>query len=322
MNISINLPHDFLGAEVRSNYHVSERMKRVWAVQLDMLNEIDRVFSAHNIRWWVFGGTLLGAIRHKGYIPWDDDIDIAVPRKDYDLLRTIGPKLFRHPYFYQDEFSEPGIMYGHAKLRNVETTMITEKYIINNNGSCAFCHGVFVDIFPLDNIPDDEKERENWINDIKTIAVPAWRLRKYSHRHIPVKDNNMDAQLALLEEIKRPNLLFEIYEQLLSKYSVGNTQKVCIYGLWRKDSRWIFNNTCFKETEYVPFEFLTVPIPGGYNSVLTQLYGDWWVMRQDRSMHSEINGSFYDTEHSYEMYVDKVCGVKRDLVKHMLESTK
>ena len=314
MKLTTKLPENFFDEEVRSGYTVSSKMKKVWAVQLDMLNEIDRVFSRNNIRWWVFGGSLLGAIRHSGYIPWDDDIDIVVPRSDYDRLRDIGPKEFKRPYFYQDEFSEPGIMFGHAKLRNVETTMITEKYIINDNGSCTFCQGIFVDIFPLDNIPDLISEETAWVDKVKTVAVPAWRLRKYSHRHIPSYDQKMDAWLALLDELECPNLLFELYESLLGKYGGKRTKKSCIYGLWRKDSRWIFENSCFDNTERVPFEFLTVPIPEGYESILTQLYGEWRIMKQERSMHSEINGSFYDPEKPYTYYVDPQKGIKKNLV--------
>ena len=318
MKISIKLPEHFLVEEKRSDYLVSKTMKSVWAVQLDMLNEIDKVFAANNIQWWVFGGTLLGAIRHGGYIPWDDDIDIVVPRKDYDKLREIGPISFKRPYFYQDEFSEPGIMYGHAKLRNIETTMITEKYLNSENGSCTFCQGIFVDIFPLDNIPDSEQEKVRWIDAIKAVAIPAWRLRKYSHRHIPKKDTNMDAQLAILEEIKRPNLLFEMYEEQLGKFAITETKKSCIYGLWRKDNRWIFDTSSFAETKRVPFEFLTVPVPVDYNAILTQLYGDWRTMRKERSMHSEINGSFYDPENSYTKYVDLRTGVKREYIRSLM----
>lgn len=320
MKLTTILPKGFLEEEVRNGYTVSSKMKSVWAVQLDILSEISRVFKENDIKWWVCGGTLLGAIRHKGYIPWDDDIDIIVPRSDYDRLRLIGPKSFNFPLVYQDEFTEPGIMYGHAKIRNAETTMITEKYIVNNNGTCTFCQGIFVDIFPLDNIPDSPLDESIWIKSIHSVAVPAWRLRKYSHRHIPEYDDLMDAQLSLLDEIRRPNLLFELYETQLGKYAEFRTHKSCIYGLWRKDSRWIFDNSCFENTDRVPFEFITVPIPNGYEAILTQLYGDWRTMRQERSMHSEINGSFYDPEHSYLNFVDSVKGVNKEKVIELMKS--
>ena len=318
MNIGLILPQGFLDEETRSNYTVSHQMKKVWAIQLEMLTEIERVFSENHIQWWAFGGTLLGAIRHGGYIPWDDDIDIVVPRSDYNRLREIGASSFNPPFFYQDEFTEPGILYGHAKLRNIETTMITEKYLTDDNGCCSLCQGVFVDIFPLDRIPDSIEEQERWLKSIKSVAIPAWRLRKYSHRHIPKKDSVMDAQLALLNEIGRPNLLFELYERQLGNYSNENTSHVCIYGLWRKDSRWVFDSSCFANTIRVPFEFLTVPIPDGYDSILTQLYGDWRILRQERSMHSGINGSFYDTERSYLAYLNKNDGINQDLIKGLM----
>ena len=86
MNIKLSLPEGFLEEEVRCDYTVSKEMKKVWAVELDLLSEFQRVCKLHNIKYAVWAGTMLGAIRHKGFIPWDDDIDVSMPRPDIERL--------------------------------------------------------------------------------------------------------------------------------------------------------------------------------------------------------------------------------------------
>ena len=86
MNIKLSLPEGFLEEEVRCDYTVSKEMKKVWAVELDLLAEFQRVCKLHDIKYSVCGGTLLGAIRHKGFIPWDDDIDVMMMREEYEKL--------------------------------------------------------------------------------------------------------------------------------------------------------------------------------------------------------------------------------------------
>ena len=86
----LNRPEEFFREEVRCDYTVTAKMKRVWAAELGMLHRFAQVCERHGLRWYAMGGTLLGAVRHKGFIPWDDDIDLLMPRADYDRLLEIG----------------------------------------------------------------------------------------------------------------------------------------------------------------------------------------------------------------------------------------
>ena len=124
VTLSIQLPEDFLNEEVRSGFTVTRKMKEVWAVELDLLAQFDRVCRKHAIHYVASGGTLLGAIRHHGFIPWDDDIDLMVSRSDYDKLCAVAAQEFGQPYFFQTEYADPGFMRGFARLRNSATAGI------------------------------------------------------------------------------------------------------------------------------------------------------------------------------------------------------
>ena len=131
------------------NYAPPNGMKEVWAVQIDLLKRLLDVCNKHKLKIWVDCGTLLGTIRHQGYIPWDDDIDMAMLREDYDKLIAIGEKEFQHPYFLQSGYVEE-FNRGFARLRNSNTT---------GTMSCdieqKFNLGLFIDIFVYDAIPDE-----------------------------------------------------------------------------------------------------------------------------------------------------------------------
>ena len=91
VKLEIELPEGFLDEEIRCGYTVTAKAKRAWAVQMDLLHKLDEVCKKYNLRYFADSGTLLGAARDKGYIPWDDDIDIVMLREDYEKLRDVAP---------------------------------------------------------------------------------------------------------------------------------------------------------------------------------------------------------------------------------------
>lgn len=152
VKLNLEIPHGFLDEEVRSGYVVTSDMKAIWAVELDLLAELDKMCRNYNLRYCVAAGTLLGAIRHRGFIPWDDDIDIYMLRKDYDQLMILANQ-FTFPYFLQSTYTEKKLYRPHAQLRNSNTTgyIDEDKYRDINKG-------IFIDIFPLDGVSELEEE--------------------------------------------------------------------------------------------------------------------------------------------------------------------
>lgn len=153
---------NFLAEEIRNDYLITSEMKKLWSVQLDLLKKFDEVCKKHKLKYFAIGGTLLGAVRHSGYIPWDDDIDLGMMRNDYDRLIEVAETEFNHPYFLQSAYSDIDYANLHIKLRNSDTLCAT-KY----DFEFKYNKGVFIDIFPLDRIPDLENDRISFVAETK-----------------------------------------------------------------------------------------------------------------------------------------------------------
>lgn len=125
-----------------------EEFRRMQLLQTDMLAELDRVCRKHGIRYCIAGGTMLGAVRHKGYIPWDDDADVAMLREEYEKFKLVAHEMDPEICYFQDHENDPGYRWGYGKLRRTGTTYVRvgQEHLTNKTG-------VFVDVFPLDDVP-------------------------------------------------------------------------------------------------------------------------------------------------------------------------
>ncbi len=304
VDLNLKIPEGFLEEEERCGYVVSKQMKEVWAVELDMFVELDRVCRKHNIMYFASGGTMLGAVRHKGFIPWDDDIDIMMLREEYDKLCAVASSEFKHPYFFQTEYTDPGSLRGHAQLRNSETTGIL-KFDLN---SCyKFNQGIFLDIFPLDNIPEDmtrfkqqgeiamkyKKRYQNWSRwmDSRYIEPPTILkriikklvyvfIRTYATK---VVENN-----------------YRKFEDACKLYNNNKTSLIGPVGVFEFGEKHIKYREDYEESQYVDFEFVKMPIPVRYDHALRTYFGNYMVMQKAPSNHG---GVFFDTGKSYKEYI-------------------
>ena len=137
-----------LEEETRCGYLITAKMKSVWNIQIDLVQKLLEVCKKYDLRIWADSGTLIGTIRDKGYIPWDDDIDLVMMRDDYDKLLAVSNAEFKSPYFFQTAYSEHApYSHGHAQLRMNGTTAI-----LHGNEHMNIHLGIFIDIFVLDNV--------------------------------------------------------------------------------------------------------------------------------------------------------------------------
>lgn len=133
-----------------------QQIKKVQDIELEMLIEIERICQKNNIKYSVIGGTLLGAVRHGGFIPWDDDADVVMLRKEYNKFVDACEKdLDTTRFYFQDLHKTPGYRWGYGKLRRKDTL-----FMRHGQEHMPYEQGIFVDIFSCDNVPDGEFARK------------------------------------------------------------------------------------------------------------------------------------------------------------------
>lgn len=305
--IKLKIEDSFFIDEERLGYTVSSRMKKIWAVELDLLNEFSVVCDKYQLRWFVHAGTMLGAIRHKGFIPWDDDIDIVMPRTDYEKLCELGPDAFGYPYFYQTEETDKFFCRNFARLRNSKTTaLITWEKMFEY----PYNQGVFIDIFPMDNLPDDETERESFFCQLTNLDNRAWQWRNMVHFYSPKTDKGWLKKVSyyvkhLFYKYLSPkkgdyHYYLREHHALATKYN--NMETKCVgESVISPLGRWIWKREWVEQVEYVPFEMLHIPVPVGYEGCLESGFGpDWRTPKHVSNMHGNV---FFDVDKPYTEYI-------------------
>lgn len=305
VKLDISIPTDFLQSETRNEYFISTEMKEVWAVELDLLSHLLQVAQSHNIPLWVGDGTLLGTIRHHGMIPWDDDIDVIMFREDYDKLCRIAQKEFVYPYFFQINETDPWSLRGHAQLRRSDTTGMLR----GDSTKYPYNQGIFIDIFPIDNKINDEslfiKQLEN-AKHYKELAIACRSLRFLSDER-PLSASKKVKRFikkTLLGNLYAANYFARKETYYRTLYNNQETEEVLeyVFAFDRKE-RYVYQRKWFAQTMYLPFEFLTVPVPIGYEEILTTFYGNWHEFVKGASAHG---GVIFNTRMGYKDYIKQL----------------
>lgn len=277
----------FYKEEIRSGFLVTEKRKKVWAAELQMLEKFDEICQKHNLTYYAYYGTLLGAVRHQGFIPWDDDIDVVMFRDDYEKFQAIAPEEFKEPYFYQNTYTDR-VMWALSMIRDSRTTAVEPQF--RHLGS-SFHQGIFIDIFPFDNVKDGVNSQFETIEQIQqllwlSIVNPEAIIKameegqklylgtdfliNHLQKNVQEKFKIFESfNRSCLEQSKKVNYLIEeIYPDEVSCKSV------------EKD--W------FHDIIYLPFEHLQIPAPAEYDKILTQCYGNYHQFVQGGSAHEDI----------------------------------
>lgn len=312
VRLKISIPEGYLEPEVRWGFEVTKKRKEIWCVEMDLLMELDRVCKKHGLTYYADSGTLLGAIRHQGFIPWDDDLDVAMMREDYEKLCRVAPGEFQDPYFFQTEYTDPGTLRGHAQLRHSDTTAVLKNEI---HGAYTYNQGIFIDIFPLDNCVEDDERLDRQMEDAAKAMDLCYQAANVTDRSSGRPEGgNLKRRLsrgfmrALLKGPGKPfmdrHVLFRRYEKVLTRYNQEETPYVMNFR-YRKRRR---PKAFYEGTVEVPFEFITIPVMKGYDGQLRLQFGDYMTPVQAGNDHGDV---IFRTHTSYKDFLEKVRDRKR-----------
>lgn len=269
----------------------SAQTRQLQMIEVDMLKVFVDTCQKLGLRYYLIGGTLLGAVRHKGFIPWDDDIDVGMPRADYEVFLAKAQDMLPEPLFLQTYETDPEYPKGYAKIRNSNTTFI-ETTVKNQNMN----HGVFIDVFPLDVYDSHKKKDYFW--RIKQILVTArisliydkaivnkalWAIGRIAKWIYPTLQDACIARDKMYKSIPKGDLWVN--------HLGGAGEREKLPAIW------------FAEGTKLVFEGLEVMAPAEYDKMLTQLYGDYMTLPPVEKRVTLHPTDIIDIEKSYKEYV-------------------
>lgn len=305
LNLSIHIPSSFFEEEMRDGYLVSSEMKKVWAVELDLLSVFAELCEKHELKWFVHAGTMLGAVRHHGFIPWDDDIDVVMPRADYEKLCIVAPGELAYPYFYQNEKTDKYFARNFSRIRNSATTAILDS---EKEYRFPFNQGIFIDVFPYDNIPE-QPQQNVFSKELLDLSV-AWQWRNMVYFYHPKRGRGLPKRIKyFLKHVYyryvNPSAhdyvdLLKKHHEIVTRYDAQDTKYVgemiippLNRHIWEKE--WV------EDIVYMPFEMIHVPVPSYYENCLKASFGEnWRTPIKQPTMHW---GVFFDAENPYTNYM-------------------
>lgn len=256
-------------------------LERLHAHHLQALLEADRLCRRHGLRYFLLAGTLLGAVRHHGPIPWDDDLDIGLLREDYERFLHVAGEELDGRFFLQANATDPGYFLCYAKLRVNGTRMVEANAV-----GCAMHQGVYIDVFPLDAVPDGTLARwwHKWSTTVLIRAALArsdWRmLRGGRLRHTLHR---------VTKALTRPLPLgtwLRWTDRAMARYKNKKTTRVVNLGGSYGYERETLKRAYFDDTVELDFAGHKVCAPARWHELLTDYYGDYMTPPPESQRHN------------------------------------
>ena len=279
----IKIDDSYLEDEIRDGFYIPSMTKRTWAMELTVLDLIDSICSKHNITYFADWGTYLGAIRHKGFVPWDDDLDICMHRNELNKFLAVAKEELPEGYsvmsFHNNDYSWKFIY----NIVPNDHMCFTPEYLKSHY---SFPYIVAIDIFIIDNISDDDSIEQSRNEQVKRLLNEADKISLSEHSE-PDKYNKM-------------RVLYDEAEKLLQLENEHDTERVVQKVPWGVYHNRTYDKSDFINAVRVPFEMTSVPVPLCFNKILSSKYGNF------------MNIVFGGGGHNYPYYIGQKKALKED----------
>lgn len=293
----LQFPEDYFQEESRSGFTVSQTMKRFWAAQMEVLQTTIEICEKHNLIYYAFYGTLLGAVRHKGFIPWDDDIDIAMKREDYEKFLKIAPTELPDGWHIRSIYNETEWHQYHARITNELLIDTSEKRLSRFHG-CPFIAGV--DCFPLDYYPKDTRDAEALklllhvvhavIESFEYLDTAKCNVAQEEIQSVKITSEEGLSELEKICHISFDhdssiiNQLLRLWDKICMTYGVQDADTLTFYPDYITGKEFLIQKD-WLGTTHLPFENMILSTPSDYDNVLKTLYGNYHIFQRDMQMH-------------------------------------
>ena len=300
----------FLEPEIRDGIEVSAEMKAAWKVLLDILEEFIRICEKYNLKYCLDGGTMLGAIRHKGFVPWDDDADVSLPRADFQRFLEVAKDELKPPLFLQYGTTDPEHFQAFACIRNSETSGIDVSWVCYGKRHNM---GIGMDIFPFDDVPEKA-------SDLKGML---WRNCQFRRLYDKVFSRTLKGWrkwiarpcFLLLYKLIGNDRLVKWRDRNFGAYTDANASRYGNIAFQEGNERGIFRKEVFKDRIKVPFEYIEAYVPIGYEEYLAHLYGvNWRTPIRGAGDHGAL---IMDARQPYKKLLVERFGYKKEWVENL-----
>lgn len=281
-----------------------KELRKLQLIETDILKEFIRTCDELGCEYSLDAGTLLGCIRHKGFIPWDDDIDVWMPRKDYEKYIENAQKLLDKKFFIQNYKTDPNFSWAFTKIRNSNTTFIEP---IHKNVDIN--HGIYIDIFPFDNYDPNKKIKNGLINFKRMLLnIQLMKFRPRDNKNIKVISKIKNCLLRIPSNIiygrKSLSELNMIFDEIAKESYNDDTEYIAnlVDPINRYKPNYYSKTLLLSEKIYMTFEDILAKVPTDYDQVLKIKFGDYMKLPPREEQVSKHNVIKIDFEKSYKYY--------------------
>ena len=275
----MEFPHSFYEDEIRCDYLIPSMVKRTWAAQTEILADLDEACRKNGLSYFAEWGTLLGTVRHGGFIPWDDDVDVCMKREDYEFFIANASKILPDNYSIVNYRSSRDFKQMLSRIVSSDHYRFDPEYMKKYSG-LPFALGL--DIFPLDFLTDDEEYEKDRERRVRLVYGVVNEIAYYDTPLSKLTDSigQIEKEFKITLNRKKDVLttLRDLLVKLFGEVREEDAKYITLYPIWLDHHEYRFPVNYYKNPVRMRFENTTIPVPVCYEEILKKKYGSSFMM--------------------------------------------